>query len=99
MKKKRIQQWIAMLLSVALLAGTMETTGFAQSLNQDAPVQEDQEEFQAISEEVWDQINAKTYTQEVKSSRNVATSSARATANVRLKTRTTWQCTCSKMLM
>lgn len=67
MKKKRIQQWIAMLLSVALLTGTMETTGFAQSLNQDAPVQEDQEEFQAISEEVWDQVNAKTYTQEVKS--------------------------------
>ena len=29
----------------------------------------------------------------------VATSSARATANVKLKTRTTWQCTCSKMLM
>ena len=28
---------------------------------------EDQEEFQAISEEVWDQVNAKTYTQEVKS--------------------------------
>ena len=66
MKKKRIQQWIAMLLSVALLAGTMETTGFAQSLNQDDPVRENQEEAQAISEEVWNLVNATTYTQEVK---------------------------------
>ena len=43
MKRKRRQRWIAMLLTIAMLSGTIESTGLAQSLELETSVSETSE--------------------------------------------------------
>ncbi len=59
MKRKRVRQWIAMVLAVAMTTVSIETTGFAQTLGTEEPVQETQS--QSDESQLWFSGDIKTW--------------------------------------